>query len=576
MTPDEYPRMLSSETQSHNHFYRTAKSRGYVDRRKMDGGYNFEFVDTPMDMLICKICYHPSREPYLSACCGHTFCKSCLNGYEISEDISIKHPLTKGGSGGCPLCHSKEFKCVHNKQTERAIKSLKVFCANKKEGCTWEGEISSIDTHLAQDCLYEMVDCPNDCGKTCQQQHLVSHVENKCIRRKASCPLCHSSGEHNFINDQHKKYCPKFPLMCPNECGTSMLREDVDEHRKTCLLEKVNCPNNCGMSSQRQCMDEHVASECPQRIVNCQHCHTSGEHKFIEERHKDHCHKFPMRCPNNCEVETIPREKMQSHLNTVCSLEIVQCDYHVVGCEARVARKDLEKHKKEGMENHLSMTAHQITSTHATLNKTVAEFCTRINEIETTTHKRVDKLKNKMHSDSTVLETFVGRWAFKINSEAMNQSIRVVPLIVRMLEVTDQELWTTDPFLTHTEGYKLTLSLTSVKATFLQSSYLSLCVNLMEGPHDNKLPWPMNGMLKVMLLNQNRDDEHPPPVMVSYLHSKPVAHGEMKQAGFIKRFISHEKLHEVTERRQFLKFNGILFHVDTDQQLSEYSYNHFL
>ena len=166
------------------------------------------------------------------------------------------------------------------------------------------------------------------------------------------------------------------------------------------------------------------------------------------------------------------------------------------------------------MECHLSITTHQLTSTHATLNKTITEFRTRISEIEVATQKRVDKLENKMQSESTILKTFVGRWAFKINSEAMNQSVRVVPLIVRMSEVIDQELWTTDPFLTHTEGYKLTLSLTSVKATFLQSSYFSFCINLMDGPHDNKLPWPMNGMLKVTLLNQNRDDEHHPPVMV--------------------------------------------------------------
>ena len=537
----------------------------------MDGGYDFEFVDTPMDMLICKICHRPSREPYLSACCGHTFCKSC---YEVSIK---RHPVTKGGSGGCPLCRSEEFKCVHNKQIERAIKSLKLFCTNKKEGCTWEGEISSIDTHLAQDCLYQVVDCPNDCGKTFQQQYLVSHVENKCIRRKASCSLCHSSGEHHFINGQHKKYCPKFPLTCPNECGTSMLREDADEHRKRCLLEKIDCPNNCGMSSQRQCLNEHIASKCPRRIVNCQHCHTSGKHKFIKEQHKDHCPKFPMPCPNNCgEAETIPREKMQSHLDTVCPLKIVRCEYHVVGCKARVTHKDLEKHKKEGMESHLSMTAHQITSAHTTLNKTVAEFCTRISEMDTATQKMVDKLENKMQSKSTVLETLVGRWAFKINSETVNQSVRVVPLIVRMSKVVDQELWTTDPFFTHSEGYKLTLSLTLARATLVQFSYFSFCVNLMDGPHDDKLPWPMNGMLEVTLLNQNRNDEHYPPVMVSYLHSKPVAHGEMKQAGFIKRFISHEKLHEATERCQFLKFNGVLFYITdpTDPQLAGRSYNY--
>ena len=44
------------------------------------GGYEYRFVNTPSDMLVCKICQYLSREPYLSGCCGHTFCKSCLDG----------------------------------------------------------------------------------------------------------------------------------------------------------------------------------------------------------------------------------------------------------------------------------------------------------------------------------------------------------------------------------------------------------------------------------------------------------------------------------------------------------------
>ena len=541
----------------------------------MDGGYDYEFVDTPLDMLICKICCYPSREPYLSDCCGHTFCKSCLRGYEVS----VKHPLTEGASsGGCPMCRSEEFKCVRNKQTERAIKNLKVFCTNKKEGCGWQGEINDIDKHVTQ-CQYQMVDCPKSCGKSFQQQYLINHVENECIRRKVSCSLCGTLGEHHFIEGQHKHYCPKFPLECPNECGTSLLREDIDEHRKICLLEEVDCPNNCGISLRRQYLNKHVTSECPCLTVSCQHCGTSEEYRFVEGEHKELCPKFPMPCPNNCEVEVIPREEMQTHLNTICPLQVIQCEYHVLGCEAKLVRRDLEKHKKEAMEIHLSITTQQLTKTHATLNKTVAtlnktvatlnetvaNFHAKITEIETATHKRVDELENKLQFQTTVFEAIVGGWAFKINSEAMNPSRKIVPLIVRMTTMSiGQEVWTSDPFFTRTEGYKMMLSMTKNKAIFGQFVDFSLSISLMDGPYDDKLPWPMNGMLKITLLNQIRDADHHPPVIVTYayIYTNPVGHGEVKQIGCMKCFISNENLCRYNEARRFLKYNGILFQVD--------------
>ena len=535
-------------------------------RESMDGGYDYEFVDTPLDMLICKICHHPSREPHLSDCCGHTFCKSCLKGYEVS----LEHPLIKGASSSssCPMCRSKEFKYVRNKQTERVIRSLKVFCNNKNEGCEWEGEINDIDKHLIH-CQFRMVDCPKSCGKSFQQHHLTNHVEKECIRRKVSCSLCCTSGEHHFIKGQHKHYCPKFPLTCPNECGASLLREDIDEHRKICLLEEVDCPNNCGISLQRQNLNEHVTSECPCLIVSCQHCGTSGECRFIEGEHKEHCPKFLLPCPNNCEIETIPREEMQTHLDKICPLAVIQCEYHVLGCEAKVMRKDSEKYKKQGMESHLSLTTQQLIKLHVTLNETVstlnetiAKFQIKITEIEAATQNKVVEVENKLHFQTTVLENIIGGWAFKINSEAMSPSSKIVPLIVRMPELMDQKVWTTDPFYTCTEGYKIMLSMSPVKMIFGQFVDFSLSIFLMDGPYDDKLPWPMSGMLKITLLNQVRNADHHPPIMVTYAYSNPVSHGETKQIWCTKRFISHESLYWYSKACRFLRYNAVFFQVD--------------
>ena len=60
---------------------------------------------------------------------------------------------------------------------------------------------------------------------------------------------------------------------------------------------------------QRQNMTIHGLNECLRRKVYCQYCHDTGEHQFIEGNHKEDCPKFPLPCPNKCEIGTVPREE---------------------------------------------------------------------------------------------------------------------------------------------------------------------------------------------------------------------------------------------------------------------------
>ena len=88
-----------------------------------DGGYDYQFVETPPDILICKICHFPSREPCPSEYCGHTFYKLCIDHV---KKATVLYPCL------CPVCRSKQFTVFCNKQNERVIKSLHVYCSNKK------------------------------------------------------------------------------------------------------------------------------------------------------------------------------------------------------------------------------------------------------------------------------------------------------------------------------------------------------------------------------------------------------------------------------------------------------------
>ena len=199
-----------------------------------DSGYDYCFVETLHDRYICKICHLPSRDPHLSVCCGHLFCKSCLD--KIKRTAAI--------TNDCPVCRNEEFVKFPNKAIDREIKALHIYCTNKEKGCEWQGELNTINNHLdnSDGCQFEEVECSNECGEIIERRYLTSHVETECPCRKVNCQYCHDTGEHQFIEGQHKEECPKLPLPCPNKCEVgSVPREDMEAHRKECPLEVIQC-----------------------------------------------------------------------------------------------------------------------------------------------------------------------------------------------------------------------------------------------------------------------------------------------------------------------------------------------
>ena len=105
---------------------------------------------------------------------------------------------------------------VQNKLSDQKINCLCILCTNKEKGCEWQGELNNINNHLGNSdgCQFDKVKCSNECGNMIGQQYLTSHVETECPRRKVNCQYCHDTGEHQFIEGQHKEECPKLPVPC--------------------------------------------------------------------------------------------------------------------------------------------------------------------------------------------------------------------------------------------------------------------------------------------------------------------------------------------------------------------------
>ena len=575
-----------------------------MEASKDTGGYTYHFVDQLPELYICIICHHPSRDPYMTGeCCqGQTICKSCLDQAMLV-------------SNGCPCCRSEEKFCTYpNWRFKREINNLLIYCTNEDKGCEWKGEVSRINIHLesSSGCEFEEVNCSNECGKIMQRQYLTSHVETECPRRKVNCQYCHDTGEHQFIEGQHKEECPSLPLPCPNNCEVgSVPREDMEKHRSHCRLEVINCLNNCGNWFERWRLTDHIETECPCRKVNCMYCHDIGECHFIKGQHKEECPKLPLPCPNNCEVVTVPREDIEEHRKE-CPLEIIQCHYHSVGCETRMARKDQEKHESDQVKEHLKKTTnvltnilHKLDVTTQELTSTKLDLSNAKSELTTTnlylanaqlelanagfkladmSNQLANTVQHSRTMEALIYITTNGPITWPTDSAAVMNSPAIwpnklaamavisksgdqeCPVVLKINGVNkmkkDNTTCYSDSFYTHHKGFKMCLYVNVAGQGEGKDTHLSCFLYLMEGPYDDKLTWPLRGKIQIKLLNQFSDSKHYPITLVYDDSTPDNCANRVRAFGWGKpRFISHEDLSRTAPWHQYLKDDCLFFKV---------------
>ena len=163
--------------------------------------------------------------------------------------------------------------------------------------------------------------------------------------------------EEFFLSVNHHAYGTGM-IYCRNkEKGCEWIGEinDLENHlEKTdgCQHEKVCCPD-CNTELERHCLINHVKNECPLQVIDCRFCFAMGRRQFIEgPQHKVDCF---VPCPNKCGTKRISCEDIDEH-NKICPTAIVRCDYHAMGCECSMIRKDMEAHSKENVHDHLQLT----------------------------------------------------------------------------------------------------------------------------------------------------------------------------------------------------------------------------
>ena len=515
------------------------------------GGYEYEFVKTPSDTLICTICFLPSRKPHLSVCCGHTFCTSCLEGSKKFSNI-------------CPMCHSEELTAIFNKQADRVIRNLHVFCTNKKQGCEWQGEINDITNHLGN-CLFQVVHCPNDCGRSLQRQYLTSHVKTECPHRTVSCQYCNDVGEYQFIEGQHKEECPKFPVQCSNECEIeSIHRDEVEEHREVCPLEIIQCDYHvvgCDVKMARKDMNTHKQEKMEIHLslsIN-ELMHTKMQLKPSVSTQNELNH----------EVRKAKEDLTQqlAHTEKNLTAKLATCQQEVKRIEDQLLQKLADTVKElSTTRQQLAITSQNLSkaekeltefavSTDKALTKIENKFQMKITEVvPISAEKNITDLETKLQERMKRIEEIVGNhWLTILCHQASKVASgnQVVPVIVKMMEFTKNKdtTWSSKPFCDSQD--KECQLYVQVATSKLRPSCMSVSL-FTHAPKKH-----LTGTFVVKLLNQISDSEH-------YLGDTSSQTKKFSNANAVWQndtFISYQHLRKVTATCQFFKDDALFFEV---------------
>ncbi len=190
-------------------------------------GYKCKFLDSVPEDYFCKQCKHVSREPVLTECCNATMCKACAQG-------------TQQDKKPCSNCQKILDNYISYYKLQDKINVLTVCCSKKEPGCTWTGELQQFDAHSQNDCEYVDIECEK-CKENVQKHNMHEHQTKLCPEREYSCQYCNFKDTYKIVTEQHFEVCTLYILKCPNECGVTFERGDLEDHMKMCRLETVKC-----------------------------------------------------------------------------------------------------------------------------------------------------------------------------------------------------------------------------------------------------------------------------------------------------------------------------------------------
>ena len=248
------------------------------------------------------------------------------------------------------------------------------------------GQLDDFKCALCQNLLREpqLNDC---CGE---------HLCRACVDKDQPCPLCNSLTFQVIPDKKLARRMERAKIKCSMHdqgCDWVGKLENLESHLDPtsgdCGYIHVNCTNACGGRVLRHQLPSHLERDCPRRRCSCQYCGCSASYENICTKHVAVCKKYPVPCPNECSVGTVERCCLEQHLQNECLLQEADCDFSHAGCTTRLRRRDVEKHAKENIQEHLRL-----------LSIKFGEACVRLEQKE----KQLDQVQAELRERDKQME----------------------------------------------------------------------------------------------------------------------------------------------------------------------------
>ena len=196
----------------------------------------------------------------------------------------------------------------------------------------------------------------------------------------------------NHLSDKAVRRLQRDGKPCP-VCNEPQLSTMPDKfHRRRVSAVLVRCSHThsgCEWVGEAGVLSQHILT-CPKRPWSCRYCEFTST-SDAKKNHAEQCTKYPVPCPNECEIGTVPRCHVEQH-RTECPLESVACGFVEVGCSVKIARRDLKQHMEESQQQHLlSATLLNLKLTKAT----IAELNRQLNKKDRKLDEKDRKLDEK-------------------------------------------------------------------------------------------------------------------------------------------------------------------------------------
>ena len=487
--------------------------------------------ETDLDYL-CNICKQPLVEPFVTESCGHLLCSNCLD------------QLLRMNKTECPLCRKPDALKSADvfEYYQRKVNSLLVRCQNHEEGCKWKGELRCLFDHLDPNKKECKIACILDCDTYIHKSEMKEHVKYYCHKRPTTCEFCGYHNTYDVVAEQHYPLCFRFPIHCPHKCTEKRFeRCQLQQHLSECPSQLVECPFSyigCSVQLPRKEMAAHMLQQHNQVLE-----HAIDQTVAITPPPATASPRYLYNLPPVVFTMTGFLEK--KHANEVWTSP----PYYTHTGGYKFCLKVYANGYGSGKDTHVSVfvclmrgeydhmlewpfegiITIELCNWREDKNNVMATFAIdkAIQEDGTFTSHEIGE--ETIGNGSAVL-MFIPQTDLTTDTEYLNHGdcLRFkVSKVVLCKMPSSQDLhgsvyeftvtkfskynnspYTSLPFFTHPQGYKLCLKVYANGESGRKSGCVSIFATLMRGEHDVLLEWPFTGDIMFELLNWKKDEGH--------------------------------------------------------------------